>query len=218
MRHILVLYTENTTERSAERSRSRVSVTAKEKLALRVLRALPFDKLRASRACRGMRLLLAPAEREQRDVVACAAVEREVGDDLTDNRTELEAVARTGRGDDHAAVGRQRIDHEMLVGCVGEETRLQPRRRPVRIREVALERDAEHGFVVGIAGRDGRVRVDQLAAMVVLANLETAAGVGWNSVEAALVGVEIEHGTRGRLEVLGHARLGPHDDLALDGQ
>src|SRR3954447_4447997 len=111
-------------------------------------------------------------EREQRDVVARAAVERQVREDLTDDAAELEAVTReAGRNGDARRV-RQPIDHEVLVARVREQTRFHRERWAVRVRKKAPDAVAQHGFVRGVTAPVHGVRIDAFAAVMVFPDLE----------------------------------------------
>ena len=61
-----------------------------------------------------------PRQAEQVERERRPASGREVGQHLADDRCELKAVPRAGRGDDDLRRVRQRVDDEMLVGGVGE--------------------------------------------------------------------------------------------------
>ena len=96
-----------------------------------------------------------PAERsspEQRDVVARAAVEREVGEDLADDAAELEAVAGEAGGDDDLRRVGEQVDDEVLVGRVGEQARFIASVGPSASGKVATDAVAQDRFVVGDAG------------------------------------------------------------------
>ena len=85
------------------------------------------------------------SEPQELDVVVRRSVERELGDDLADDRGELEAVAREAGGDDGRGALRMQVDEEMLVGTVLEEACLQRDGWSRAGREVALDEGVEQG-------------------------------------------------------------------------
>lgn len=87
------------------------------------------------------------SEPQKLDVVARGPVERELGDDLADDRAELEAVARETGGDDGGCALRMQVDEEMLVGAMdGDAVRLEQlshggdRREPEQLQRLVLGR------------------------------------------------------------------------------
>src|SRR3982750_1646731 len=85
-----------------------------------------------------------PLQREERDIVTRAAVEREIGEYFANHAAELEAMAGETCGDGDTRIVLQSIDDEVLVARVGEQTRFHRHRRPVGIGEVAADALAQH--------------------------------------------------------------------------
>ena len=121
------------------------------------------------------------------------AVLREIGQDLADNRGELEAVPGARRGDHDLGKVRQHVEDEMLVRGIGEHAGAQGHGRAVRRRKVACRRLAQRSFVVGVGLSLEIVRVDPLLQMMVKADLESRHVVLWEAVVSPLRDHQVEH-------------------------
>ena len=104
--------------------------------------------------------------------MARLAVEREVGQDLADDRAELEAVAGEAGADDGVLALRVAVDQEVLVRRQLEEAGLERQRRPGTLREVALGESRERRLVLGRRLTRDRVGIASLALVVVATELE----------------------------------------------
>src|SRR5262245_6282079 len=163
-----------------------------------------------------LRILGQPIEREQRDVVPGPAVEREVREDFADNAAELIAVTGEACRDEHAWFVWQRVDDEVLVGRVREQTGLERDGRPVGVRKIALERAPQHCLVCVGADPIDAIGIDDLTSMMVLADLDAVIPVLRNAVKASLIAMQVEHRKSIGLEQFGHSRPHPEDHLAFD--
>ena len=90
------------------------------------------------------------------------AVLREIGQNLADNRGELEAVPGARRGDHDLGNVRQHVEDEMLVRGIGEHAGAKGHGRAVRRRKVACGGLAQWRFVVGVGFPLEIVRVNPL--------------------------------------------------------
>ena len=107
------------------------------------------------------------------------------------------------------------VQHEMLVGRIGEQAGPQRHRRPAAVRKVPLAELPQQRLIHridlpphGIGGRD-------LAAMVVPAELEPRHLVHREPVEPAFLDLQVEHRERLRREQLRPQRLQPRQHLPL---
>src|SRR3954452_18837474 len=107
------------------------------------------------------------------------AVLREIGQNLADNRGELEAVSGARRGDHDLGNVRQHIEDEMLVRGIGEHASAQGHGRAVRRRKVACRCLAQRSFVVGVRLPPEIIRVNSLLQMMVKTDLEPRYVVLW---------------------------------------
>src|SRR5215213_1899263 len=118
---------------------------------------------------------------------------REIGQDLADNRGELEAVPGAGRGDNDLGKIGQHIEDEMLVWGIGEHAGAQGHGWAVRRRKVARGGLAQWRFVTGVRLPLEIVGVNSLLPMMVKTDLETRYVVLWEAVVAPLRDHEVEH-------------------------
>ena len=142
------------------------------------------------------------------------AVDREVGEDLADDRAELVAVAREPGADDCRWRVRVAVDEEVLVGGGLEEAGLERHGRPGAVGEVALGEGAERRLVLECGLPRDRVRVTACSEVVVATELEAGDAVRREAVEVLAVEREIEDGHPVGLEELGPRRLEPGEGLA----
>src|SRR3954447_14171450 len=89
-----------------------------------------------------------PVQSEADDVASGPALRHQVGQDFTDRRGELEAVAGAGRGDQDVRRRGQAADQEIAVGRHGVEARLGGPERPCRRRNVSSHEWADPRFAL----------------------------------------------------------------------
>src|SRR5262249_24236236 len=137
------------------------------------------------------------------------ALKREIRHDLADYGRELVPMPRARRRNRHLWKLRVPVEHEVLVGHVGEDTCLHRESRTVGIGKVARNSGPQVALVGEVAIALDRFWRTRLEKVMEVAELEPRHTIYGESVKPPLFRFEVEDRKRAGLEELRSQRLCP---------
>src|SRR5579885_3507365 len=184
------------------------------------MRSLAGWKMSRKAPCLGLsapkfRIADQTTQGEQRDVVAGAAFEGQIGENFPDYAGELEAVARAGRGHHDLRIAGEQVEDEVLVRRIGEQAGVERECWPGALGEVALGETAQNALVFGFEPAVILIGIHLLPAVMIAPELEARDTEDRESVVAAFLDQQVEDGEGAVPEPFGAAGRQPGEYLPL---